>query len=138
MECFSSNGPSEVAMPRSYCVVLLAVASLSGCAMCANPHDCKYPGYGGIIERIDQSSGRVGAYYGPQPVFGPGQVAIAPDVSTEPPPVQPSTPAPGLETLPETPELIPPEDDLPPLPELDLDQFDKDMNRPIPMPDDLI
>lgn len=40
-----------------------------GCAMCAGPHDCKYAAYGGVHARSSMVGHRVGALYGPQPVF---------------------------------------------------------------------
>lgn len=36
-----------------------------GCALCANPHDCKFAAYGGLRERADMVHGRVGSVIDP-------------------------------------------------------------------------
>ncbi len=39
--------------------------SLAGCAMCANPFDCRYAAYGGRLPRADMVNGRVGSILDP-------------------------------------------------------------------------
>lgn len=118
-------------------VVLLAstAAALSGCAICANPHDCKYPAYGGIIERVDQVHGRVGSLYGPQPIFVPGDspVTAAPAISSELPDATTTDESPQQE-----PESAPMDrrPDLPPPP--DFDQLDDNLDNPPNLDDSIL
>ena len=51
------------------CLTLLVFC---GCAMCANPHDCKYAAYGGRRERTDMVHGRVGSVFDPAPEVSGG------------------------------------------------------------------
>ncbi|MDA0659469.1 MAG: hypothetical protein O3C60_11570 [Planctomycetota bacterium] len=111
-------------------VVLLAMVAVahSGCAICSNPHDCKYPAYGGIIERVDQVHGRVGSLYGPQPIFVPGDTPVTAEVPDVP------SATPDANTTDESPQEGPESGrfdrrpDLPPPP--DFDQLDDNLDYP--------
>ena len=46
----------------------LGMIGTLGCSMGANPHDCKYAAYGGLIDRVDRVNGRVGSIIDPAPV----------------------------------------------------------------------
>ncbi len=119
----------------------------SGCAMCANPHDCKFAAYGGLRERTDMVHGRVASVFDPAPEViqgGPSQQSptpapLAPDGELIPPPdsggelgngIRPpadafppsaeSTERPSQSPSPNLPEL--PEGGTIELPDLDLDR----------------
>ena len=94
-------------------VVALAIVSSLGCSMGANPHDCKYAAYGGLIDRVDRVNGRVGS------VLDPAEVVTHEmhEASTEPTPAEPipepepvdptDSPAPAEAQLDAAPEFIP-------------------------------
>lgn len=46
-------------------VAMLALAGLTGCAMCDNAHDCSYPAFGGKWQRDNPVSGRVASLFDP-------------------------------------------------------------------------
>jgi len=85
------------------CLLLLECL---GCAMCANPHDCKYAAYGGYRERADMVHGRVGSVIDPalevshatsveqSPTETSDKLVVPPDGVMEPTPAEPT------ETLP--------------------------------------
>jgi hypothetical protein len=53
-------------MQRSALVlVLLAVSTQLGCAMCCGPDDANYGAYGGRWQRTDMAEGRVGSVFTP-------------------------------------------------------------------------
>jgi len=120
----------------TYVVCLLS--STSGCAVCCNPHDCKYPAYGGVIERLDPVHGRVGSLYGPQPVFVPGDRPAPPPATRE---LQPTPTLPDANTSEQPKEEAPklPSEDRDPRPSqpFDPDQPDDDLDFP-PPPDDAL
>lgn len=66
------------------CSLLVVVAAMSGCAMCGSPFDYSYAAHGGLWDREDRESGRVGSAFdpaGPMPsengVAGPSAPAPA-------------------------------------------------------------
>lgn len=50
---------------RSFAILTMFVASLSGCAMGQQCFDDAYPHYGSIAERTDRFQGRVGSVFAP-------------------------------------------------------------------------
>jgi hypothetical protein len=83
---------------------LLLIKSL-GCALCANPHDCKYAAYGGLRERTDYVHGRIGSVIDPAPevVFAqPAEGVPAPSVP-DVAPLRSPWPVPDADRQPSTP-----------------------------------
>lgn len=115
-------------------LVLGILAACSGCAICANPHDCKFAAYGGKIQRQDRVHGRVGSLHGPQPVnLGTNRnQQVTPDRSIGSPLLQ----DPGIaDPSPLEPSSAP---SLPEIPDLNEEEFDRSMDDLLPPPDDLL
>jgi hypothetical protein len=127
------------------CLTLLV---FSGCAMCANPHDCKYAAYGGRRARADMVHGRVGSVFDPAPeVSQQALMEQSPARDTRPLPdgdlreprraPQPAAPS-DLESLTPRPEPIEPAPDqtVPELPEgtIELPEFGPDDRLPDQLP----
>lgn len=139
-------------MRRSaWLIACLSLFVCKACTLCANPHDCKYAGYGGVRERVDLVHGRVGSVFDPaleishvaasrqspqEPVLadpidrdGADPELSTPDQSMP----DPSTPAqPTPDVAPPTRRPEPPAAEVP-LPEngsIELPDFDDDVDTP--------
>lgn len=58
------SGASAKSLAAWICAGLM-IAGSAGCAMCCNPYDSHYAGYGGAWERLDPAFGRVGSQFEP-------------------------------------------------------------------------
>lgn len=72
-------------------IALLTCCGLTGCSMCCGPYDFHYPVFGGKLQRVDPTYGRVGSIFSDPNagMFGPSA-----DSNLEPQPVDsmPSVP----------------------------------------------
>ena len=75
--------------------ILMGIAGTLGCSMGANPHDCKYAAYGGLMDRVDRVNGRVGSVIDPAVVVThePDEASLEPTLA-EPPEEPPQEPEP--------------------------------------------
>ncbi len=74
-------------MTRAFFALLLlaALSSTSGCAICCTPYDYAYPAYGGRWQRADMYHGRVGSAFEPAEAapYDSAEAGPAPSTETE-------------------------------------------------------
>ena len=70
--------------------IVLGIVSTIGCSMSANPHDCKYAAYGGLIDRVDRVNGRVGSVIDPAEVVTHELTEVLAEPTLAEPPAEPA------------------------------------------------